>query len=126
MARKSSGGSFGWLGPVKEAGAPSRSEPRDSGHDRQSYEVPGASARPKRTRNRAKTGKRSNPNYVMAGAYIERGVREQVDRALAEMRKPGGKKVEYSDLVQSLLVRWLGEVGHPLEEAAPRDQAESG
>lgn len=114
------------MGPVKETGTPRKSEQRDSGHDRQSYEVPGANSRPKRTRNRAKTGKRSNPNYVMAGAYVERGVREQVDRALAEMRTPGGKKVEYSDLVQSLLVRWLEEVGHPLEETGPTTRAESG
>jgi hypothetical protein len=105
---KSNGGGFDWLEPVRPAGTPAGMQ---TGTEEKSYEIPGTRHPTKRRRNRAKTGKRSDPNYVMAGAYIERGVRERVDRALTEMREPGGKKVEYSDLVQSLLVRWLEEIG---------------
>lgn len=80
-----------------------------------SAQIPGVGQRRIRRRNRAKTGKRSDPNYVMAGAYIERGVRERVDNALVNLRQPGEKKPEYSDLVQSLLVRWLQDVEEEAE-----------
>ncbi|MGI8540560.1 MAG: hypothetical protein ACR2N0_12435 [Rubrobacteraceae bacterium] len=114
MAKKSSE-AFSWLDtpmsgqPLREPGVSEEAyEPGSSPGT--SAPIPGVGQRPVRRRNRAKTGKRSDPNYVMAGAYIERGVRERVDNALANLRQPGEKKPEYSDLVQSLLIRWLQEL----------------
>lgn len=112
MAKKQSD-AFSWLG------SPIPGQPADGSEDRARDEsaggyapVPGVGGRAgARGRGRARTGKRSDPNYVMAGAYVERGVRERVDTALVNLREPGQKKPEYSDLVQSLLVRWLEEVG---------------
>lgn len=63
-------------------------------------------------RNRAKTGKRSNPDYVMAGAHIHRDVRYRVEKALVSAKEPGKKKPEYSELVEGLLRRWLDEIGY--------------
>ena len=51
----------------------------------------------------------------MAGARIRRDVRRRVDQALADSEAVG-EGTTYSLLVESLLVRWLGEVGYPLEE----------
>lgn len=119
MAKKDSE-AFSWL-DTPMSGQPRR-EPVDTGDSyapeeasRVSARIPGVGQRQVRRRNRAKTGKRSNPNYVMAGAYIERGVRERVDNALVNLRQPGEKKPEYSDLVQSLLIRWLEEVEQEAE-----------
>lgn len=113
MAKKDSE-AFSWL-DTPMSGQPRR-EPEageayaPEGSSGASARIPGVGQRQARRRSRAKTGKRSDPNYVMAGAYIERGVRERVDDALANLRQPGEKKHEYSDLVQSLLIRWLEEL----------------
>lgn len=114
MAKRDSE-AFSWL-DTPMSGQPRR-EPVEAGDayapeetSGVSARIPGVGQRPARRRNRTKTGKRSNPNYVMAGAYIERGVRERVDNALVNLRRPGEKKPEYSDLVQSLLIRWLEEI----------------
>lgn len=61
------------------------------------------------------TGNESAPNYMGAGAYIERAVCERVKNTLADLRLPGEKKQEYSDLVQPLLARWLQQVGEGIE-----------
>lgn len=58
---------------------------------------------------------------MLAGAYIDGRVRQRVDEALTDLREPGEKKTEYSDLVQGLLVRWLEEVGWPVEEERVRN-----
>lgn len=108
MAKKESE-AFSWL-DTPMSGQPRRGPIEDGEALGASARIPGVGQGRARRRNRAKTGKRSDPNYVMAGAYIERGVRERVDNALVNLRQPGEKKPEYSDLVQSLLVRWLQEV----------------
>ena len=76
---------------------------------------PGVTGR--RRRNRAKNPKalRNDPERMMAGARIRRDVRRRVDQALADSEAVG-EGTNYSLLVESLLVRWLGEVGYPLEE----------
>lgn len=114
MARKSKGEeAFGWLEtPTRNTAA------EDTGFP-VAGEVPDGNHQPKRRRNRAKTGKRSNPDYVLAGAYIDGRVRQRVDEALTDLREPGKKKTEYSDLVQGLLVRWLEEVGWSIEQDQP-------
>ena len=72
----------------------------------------------RRRRNRAKNPKalRNDPERMMAGARIRRDVRRRVDQALADPAVSDGGKTNYSLLVEALLVRWLGEVGYPLEE----------
>lgn len=77
--------------------------------------VPGTTGR--RRRNRAKDPKalRNDPDRTMAGARIRKDVRRRVGQALAD---PGavGEGTNYSLLVESLLVRWLEEVGYPLQK----------
>jgi len=74
--------------------------------------------RERRRRNRPKNPKalRNDPERMMAGARIKRDVRRRVDQALADPAVVGEGGTNYSLLVESLLVRWLGEVGYPLEE----------
>jgi hypothetical protein len=78
--------------------------------------VPGVGTR--RRRNRAKNPKalRNDPERMMAGARIRRDVRRRVEQALADPAVVGDEGTNYSLLVESLLVRWLREVGYPLEE----------
>jgi hypothetical protein len=77
--------------------------------------IPGASRR--RRRNRAKNPKalRNDPERMMAGARIRRDVRRRVDQALADPGVSEGGKTNYSLLVEALLVRWLEEVGYPVD-----------
>jgi hypothetical protein len=80
-----------------------------------SQATPGITRR--RKRNRAKNPKalRNDPERMMAGARIRRDVRRRVDQALADPIVSEGGKTNYSLLVEALLVRWLEEVGYPLE-----------
>jgi hypothetical protein len=73
--------------------------------------------RERRRRNRPKNPKalRNDPERMMAGARIKRDVRRRVDQALADPAVVGEGGTNYSLLVESLLVRWLEEVGYPLE-----------
>jgi hypothetical protein len=82
--------------------------------------VPGigrGGVRARRRRNRPKNPKalRNDPARMMAGARIKRDVRRRVDQALADPAVVGEGGTNYSLLVESLLVRWLEEVGYPLE-----------
>jgi hypothetical protein len=81
--------------------------------------VPGVTGRAvtgRRRRNRAKNPKalRNDPERMMAGARIRRDVRRRVEQALADPEV--GEGTNYSLLVESLLVRWLLEVGYPMDE----------
>jgi len=75
--------------------------------------TPGAARR----RNRPKNPKalRNDPDRMMAGARIRRDVRRRVDQALADPGVSEGGKTNYSLLVEALLLRWLDEVGYPLD-----------
>ncbi len=81
-------------------------------------------------RNRKKTGKRSNPDYMLASAFVHRAVYERVRQALLsgdvkrevllDLAERGvlhqaGKPL-YSDLVEMLLREWLEGVGWDLDE----------
>ncbi len=83
-------------------------------------------------RNRKKTGKRSNPDYMLASAFVHREVYERVRQALLsgevkrevllDLAERGvlhqrGKPL-YSDLVELLLREWLERVGWELEEGS--------
>ena len=126
MSGKGSGNRFGWLSeeedpqdeevlreeaPVQPSGGPVAVPP-----DPPIGSVPGVAQR--RRRNRAKNPKalRNDPERMMAGARIRRDVRRRVEQALADPAVVGEEGTNYSLLVESLLVRWLGEVGYPLEE----------
>lgn len=52
----------------------------------------------------------------MAGARIRRDVRRRVEQALAYPAVVGEGGTNYSLFVESLLLRWLEEVGYPMEE----------
>jgi hypothetical protein len=51
---------------------------------------------------------------MMAGARIRKDVRRRVDQALADQDVTGEGTMNYSLLVESLLVRWLEAVGYPI------------
>ncbi|CAN5664574.1 hypothetical protein BH20ACT11_BH20ACT11_11070 [soil metagenome] len=80
---------------------------------------------PPARRGRQKTGKRSNPDYKLAPAYVRE---EMHDRVMQALRDPAVKdevlgelaewgvahkagKPSYSDLTELLLVQWLERVG---------------
>lgn len=100
------GGSFGWLRERRRSGGERAQNMSDT--------VPGIGSAPPYAprRGRKKTGKRSNPDYEQASAYVRKKVRRRVTQALA-VQEP---RVDYSQLVEALLIRWLEEVGYPLED----------
>jgi hypothetical protein len=123
--RRSGSNRFGWLtdeeDPRTEEARAASQAPTASASADPPARVPGvARVTPvtrRRRRNRAKNPKalRNDPERMMAGARIRRDVRRRVDQALADP-EVAGDSTNYSLLVESLLVRWLGEVGYPLEE----------
>ncbi|WP_273847515.1 hypothetical protein [Rubrobacter calidifluminis] len=72
--------------------------------------------RPLRRRNRRKTGKRSNPAYRQVTAYIRTDTYELVHYALVGKKNERGKRLEFSELVDSLLREWAAEEGWTPEE----------
>jgi hypothetical protein len=77
--------------------------------------APGAKRRRRYNRMKAPKALRNDPERMMAGARIKRDVRRRVDQALADPAVSGGGKTNYSLLVEALLVRWLEDVGYPLD-----------
>jgi len=129
MTQKRSGvNRFGWLTEEEDLGADealpgepplASTVPADPGPVGLSGRVPGVTQGPtrRRQRNRAKNPKalRNDPERMMAGARIRRDVRRRVDQALADPNVSDGGNTNYSLLVEALLVRWLEEVGYPLD-----------
>lgn len=141
MGKRKGGGGFDWLGgpaTPAEGGAPQPAEPRDdalqdeAGREQEERRgrrlgvVPGVSGgrnvpgRGKSGRPRDPDALRNDPARMMAGARIRRDVRRRVDQALADPVVSGEGKTNYSLLVEGLLVRWLDEVGYPMDEVARR------
>jgi hypothetical protein len=81
--------------------------------------------RPRRNRPKNPKALRNDPERMMAGARIKRDVRRRVDQALADPAVVGEGETNYSLLVESLLVRWLGEVCYPLGEGGVPGRRES-
>lgn len=52
------------------------------------------------------TGKRTNPEYCQANAYIPKALRREVERALLDI-----DGLDYSSLVEELLRKWLKSKG---------------
>lgn len=57
----------------------------------------------KQRRNRAKTGKRSDPSYTQVGCYLPRSLNNQVKVKLIDDSR------DFSDLVAELLTDWLSD-----------------
>lgn len=72
---------------------------------------------PKRRRQRAKTGKRSNPDWTLASCFVEKKVYWAVREGLASRQRALGRKVDYSELVNELLKEWCDEQGLDPDDA---------
>jgi hypothetical protein len=122
---KTSRNRFGWLSEeedprveeVRQEEAPAP-PPRDrgAGYPGLPARVPGVAQRRRRNRPKNPKALRNDPQRMMAGARIRKDVRRRVKQALADPAVVGDEGTNYSLLVESLLVRWLQEVGYPLEE----------
>jgi hypothetical protein len=122
---KASHNRFGWLSEaedleieeVRQKESPATpSEGLEVGPAVPSGRVPGVAQRRRRNRPKNPKALRNDPQRMMAGARIRRDVRRRVQQALADPVVVGDEGTNYSLLVESLLVRWLQEVGYPLEE----------
>ena len=125
MSGKASSNRFGWLSEEedpqvaevrREETAALPSERPVAGPAGLPRGLPGVVPRQRRNRPKNPQALRNDPTRMMAGARIRRDVRRRVDQALADPAVSGGAKINYSLLVEGLLVRWLEEVGYPLEE----------
>jgi len=128
MTDKTSRKRFGWLSEEEDLGVeevrreerPSPPPPPPGGSVVSPSDLPGSVpgvVAPRRRRKRPKNPRalRNDPQRMMAGARIRRDVRRRVEQALADPAVVGEEGTNYSLLVESLLVRWLEEVGYPLE-----------
>jgi hypothetical protein len=128
--RRSGSNRFGWLtdeedprteevlredGPASRMPADSAPADPPAGVPGVSRVTPGVAGRRRRNRSKNPKALRNDPERMMAGARIRRDVRRRVDQALADPTVSEGGKTNYSLLVEALLVRWLEEVGYPLE-----------
>lgn len=52
-------------------------------------------------------GRRRDPDYMQASAYVPRQLRRQVDRALLN----DSRERDYSELIEELLQKWLADQG---------------
>jgi hypothetical protein len=124
VSGKASGNRFGWLSEEEDLRAEevrreaTASPPGGSvtGPLNPPGRVPGVAQRRRRNRPKNPKALRNDPQRMMAGARIRRDVRRRVEQALADPAVVGDEGTNYSLLVESLLVRWLEEVGYPLEE----------
>lgn len=72
--------------------------------------------RPRGRRNRKKTGKRSDPDYRQVTAYVRVETHELVRYALIGKTNERGKKLEFSELVDSLLQDYAEREGWSVED----------
>ncbi len=128
MSGRASGNRFGWLSEdedprveeVRQGQAPaplpgSPAPETDDPPSGQPHGLSGLVGRRKRNRPKNPEALRNDPARMMAGARIRKDVRRRVDQALADPAVSGEAKTNYSLLVEGLLVRWLDEVGYPLD-----------
>jgi hypothetical protein len=125
MTDKASRNRFGWLSEEEDLGIEEARREEGlavppggpvAGPLDPSGRVPGVAQRRRRNRPKNPKALRNDPRRMMAGARIRRDVRRRVEQALADPAVVGDEGTNYSLLVESLLVRWLEEVGYPLEE----------
>jgi hypothetical protein len=74
--------------------------------------------RPATRTGRPANGKKSDPNYRQVTAYVRRDLYREVTFALHEdARRRDTRRVEFSELVDSLLERWWRERSAPASQA---------
>jgi hypothetical protein len=128
VSGRASGNRFGWLSEEEdqraeearqeEPPAPLPRSPAPEPTDLRSglpHGLPGVGGRRKRNRPKNPEALRNDPARMMAGARIRKDVRRRVDQALADPAVSGDATTNFSLLVEGLLVRWLEEVGYPLQ-----------
>jgi hypothetical protein len=111
-------------GAVEAGGEPARlvgtgaagaeATPYEQGASQSARAVPGLSGPKRRRRNRPKDPRalRNDPDRMTAGARIPRRLRQRVEQALRDPDVTGDEGTNFSLLVESLLERWLEEVGY--------------
>jgi len=103
--------------PVEERREPAGGSGGEGGG---SAELLRPSQGPKRRRQRAKTGKRSNPDWTLASCFVEKKVYWAVREGLAARQRALGRKLDYSELVNELLKEWCDEQGIDPDDAPER------
>lgn len=117
--RREGEGAFDWLGgggrratEVEESAEVGETRETERRRDSGGAAAPVPDRPPRDRRPRRKAGKRNNPDYHQASAYVRKDVYRRVQQALlSEEQSP-----DYSTLVESLLIQWLEEVGWEFEE----------
>jgi len=84
----------------------------------------GSGGRRRRRRRRDPSALRNDPNRKVVGAYVRKGIKREVDRALMDERVAPGGSGSFSLLVDGLLERWLEEKWYPLGEGGVPDRRE--
>src|SRR4051812_39344308 len=67
----------------------------------------GSGGRRRRRRRRDPSALRNDPDRKVVGAYVRKGIKREVDRALMDERVAPGGSGSFSLLVDGLLERWL-------------------
>lgn len=81
---------------------------------------------PVRRRNRQRKGKKYDARYRQVTAYIRRDIHTLVKYASTGKTNDRGKDLEFSELVESLLLEWAEEQGWSLEELEERQPRSNG
>lgn len=75
---------------------------------------------PVRRRNRQRKGKKYDDRYRQVTAYIRRDVHTLVKYASTGRTNDRGRDLEFSELVESLLLEWAEEQGWTLDDVKDR------
>lgn len=88
--------------------------------------APGGATAPAqvRRRNRQRKGKKYDARYRQVTAYIRRDIHTLVKYASTGKTNDRGKDLEFSELVESLLLEWAEEQGWSLEELEDRQASQ--
>ncbi len=86
----------------------------------------GSSGRPSpvRRRNRQRKGKKYDSRYRQVTAYIRRDVHTIVKYASTGKTNERGRDLEFSELVESLLLEWAEEQGWTLDDLEERQSSQ--
>ena len=108
-----------FFGKLNAARAPRQAEEEEEAGP---AAAPARSA-PVRRRNRQKKGKKYDARYRQVTAYIRRDIHTLVKYASAGKTNERGKDLEFSELVESLLLEWSEEQGWSLEDLEARQSS---
>lgn len=99
--------------------------PQQAGDEEEA--TPGSATAPTtqvRRRNRQRKGKKYDARYRQVTAYIRRDIHTLVKYASTGKTNDRGKDLEFSELVESLLLEWAEEQGWTLEELEGRQASQ--